>query len=340
MSNAALLLSYKISRREIERIADKLNIAPAEEYEVAEAEEVRVAAVQLLLKRYTSLADYVIDMNLYVADAVNRRARLVCFPAYAGLLPASFLPQFDAAWKRLAPLVATGLPDPGAVGEFLSYYSDCMFETYFHTMSVLAARHNVAIMAGSTLYFDEDTLCHRAFLFNSFGDLVGCQDKIGLGDLELSLGLDESPELKVFDSPVGSVAILIGSDADYFETARVARGLGAKILLHPTAMQGEYTPLRTALGLNMRVQETRMWGIQSVLVGDTGLGFAAEGACCAFGPVELTKQKNGLLAKSSGRFEPDVLCQTLNLDRLSKVRNPYKQDRNIEFFEKYLDRIY
>lgn len=340
MSNVALLMSYKVSPREIEKIVDRLDIAPSEEADIADAQEVRVAAVQLMLKRYSSLAEYIIDMNLYVADAVNRRARLVCFPAYAGMLPASFLPQFEATLQRIRPREDTGLPDIAQLNSCLSYFSDCVYDAYFHTMSTLAARHRVTIMAGSTLYFDGGSLRHRSFLFGSDGELIGYQDKISLDSLEQELQLDPATELRVFDTPAGPVAMLTGSDASYFEIARIAKALGAKLLLHSAAMEGEYTPLRSTLGLNMRCQETRLWGIQSVLVGDTGLGFATEGSSCAFGPVELTKSSNGILSRSSGRFEPDILCATLNLDKLSTVRSPYRGDRNVEFMEKYVDRLY
>ena len=54
----------------------------------------------------------------------------------------------------------------------------------------------------------------------------------------------------------------------------------------------------------------------------------------------MTRSRNGILARSSGRFEPDLLCPTLNLEKLAAVRSPYRQDRNVEFLEKYMDRLY
>lgn len=340
MTNVALLMSYKVSPREVEKIVDRLDISPAEDVEITDAEEVRVAAVQLSLKRYASLAEYVVDMNLYVADAVNRRAQLVCFPAYAGMLPAAFLPQFDSALKAVRSPEPGGPPNAEALSDCLSYFSDYIYDAYYYTMSALAARHRVYILAGSALYYENDALCHRALLFDQNGDLAGYQDKISLTDLEQNLGLEPATEVKVFSSPLGPVSILTDSDADYYEIARVARSLGARVLLHPAVFVGEYTPMRSTLGLNMRVQENRLWGVQSVLVGDTGLGFAAEGACCVFAPVELTQNRNGTFSRSNGRFEPDILCTTLNLERPHQVRNPYRQDHNIEFLEKYIDRLY
>lgn len=339
-SNVALRMSLKASPREIKKIVDRLQIIPAEEIDVTAAQEVRVAAVQLLLKPYTTLADYVTHMNSYVADAVNNRAQIICFPAFAGLLPALFMPQMDAVLHKLRPEQAGALPDASALGDCLAYFSDPVFEVYFHTMSTLAARHRVCIMAGSTLYFEDTSLRHRALLFDRNGDLSGYQDKVSLTPLERDLGLEAAAEIKVFPSPAGSVAMLIGSDANYYETARVARNLGADILLHPTAFLGEYTPVHSTLGLNMRVQENNLWGVQSIPIGDTGLGFAAEGYCCIFGPVELTRSRNGTVARSSGRLEPDILCVTLSLERLAQAHNPYRQGCNKTFLKRYIDRLY
>lgn len=340
MSNLALLMSYKVSPREIEKLADRLNIAPADNLDVVSPQGVGIATLQLMIKRYTSLTDYIVDMNLYIADAVNRRAQLICFPAYAGMLPITFLPQFEDALAKIRPQEDTGLPDIEKLHDSLAYFSDFTFDAFYHTMSTLASRHRVYIMAGSVLYFDDSELCHRAFLFNKDGEMVGYQDKISLSPLEQELQIEPASEIKVFETPMGPVSILIGSDADYYETARIAKNLGAQILLQPTAYNREFTPVDTALGLNMRVQETLLYGVQSVLTGDTGLGFAVEGAANIFAPGELLRSGNGVLAQTSGRFEPDIACAKLDLDKLLAIQNPYIQDVNPELLKKYIDRLY
>lgn len=341
MSNLALLMSYKVSPKEIEKIVDKLEIFPADQAAyTASLEKINVASAQVLIRRYASLQEYVEDMNAYVADAVNRRAQLVCFPGLAGLLPVSIMPQFDKSLAQVQPLAETGLPDPARLHEALSYVSDFAFEAYFNTMAALAARYRVFIMAGSSLYFDEDELCHRAFLFSYKGELVGYQDKLGLSKFEQELGINPATEVRVFETAVGPLAIVIGTDADYFEVARVAKNLGAKILLCPALFRGEYTPIRSAMGLNMRVQETKLYGVQSTLVGDAGLGVSLESGCNIYAPNEMVKQKNGVIARASGAYEPDLVCVPLDLDKLDLIANPYTVDKNRDFMHRYVDRLY
>lgn len=302
-------------------------------------QDARVAVLQVLRKDYQSLADYIIDMNLYVADAVNRRAQLVCFPALTGILPVTLLPQFKSVQPMLRPLAATGLPDIEDLNDLLSYFSDYVFSVYFHTMSELAARHGIYIMAGSTVYFEEDELLHRAFLFNDTGDLAGFQDKLSSSALERELEIAPASEVKIFETPVGCLAILICEDADYFEPARVAKNLGAEILVNPSVFAGEHTAIDMAMGVNMRVQENFIYGAQSTLVGDTSLGFTANGAGRIFVPNAFLARKNGVLLETSGRQDPDIICARLNLDRLEEGC-PYTRDKNPEMLEKYIDRLY
>lgn len=329
----------KVSPREIDKLVDRLGIIPARNMSQLSSEDARVSAMQVLRKPYASLADYIIDMNLYISDAINRRAQLICFPAYTGVLPATIIAQFASVLPGLRPLAATGLPDINEVNDTLSYFSDYVFDAYFHTMAALAARHGVYIMAGSTLYFEKDDLRHRAFLFNDTGDLVGFQDKLSVNKLEQELEIQPASELKVFDTPIGTISILIGEDADYFEPARIAKKLGAKILLNPNVFVHEHTTVDMALGINMRVQENFVYGVQSVLVGDSGIGFTLEGSGCVFSPNEMLMRKNGVTAQTSGRLEPDIICARLNLDKLEDG-SPRTSDKNPELMKKYIDRLY
>ena len=122
--------------------------------------------------------------------------------------------------------------------------------------------------------------------------------------------------------------------------ARIAARLGAKIILCPNVLINEYTPVDSSMGPNMRAQENRICAVQSSLVGETGLGFTLEGGGRIFAPNELLRHKNGVMAKTSGRHEPDIACISLDLDRLDAIRNPYTQDKNPDFLQKYIDRLY
>ena len=340
----------KVSQKQVEKIVDTLEIEPSDNLGVRTSESVAVAALQVQVKGYAQLPDYIADMNSYVSGAVNHRAQVVVFPAFAGLLPLSTAPRFGAHLQRLVlpedEQPDSGLHageaviDPQALSDMLVQLSDYAFDAYFYTMSALAARHRVYIAAGSTLYFEKDMLFHRAFLFGCEGELSGYQDKICEGPLESALHIPPESEVKVFDTPIGPISILTGSDADHFEIARIAARLGAKILICPSAFVGAYDPVDSTLGPNMRAQENRVYAVLSTLVGETGLGFSFEGGGRLYAPNELLRYKNGVAAKTSGGHGPDVACLSLGLSKLDDIRNPYTQDVNFEFLRKNIDRLY
>jgi hypothetical protein len=110
--------------------------------------------------------------------------------------------------------------------------------------------------------------------------------------------------------------------------------------LNPTVFPGEYTPVDAAGGLNLRVQENRAYGVQSVLTGDICPGLSLRGPCCVFAPNEIVRNKNGILEQGSGRPAPDILCRRLNLDKLAEIANPYTQDKNPAFMDRHVDMLY
>jgi len=339
----------KVSLKEVERIVRSLEVEPCDNLDVCTSESVGIAALQVQVKIYDELAEYIADMNRYIAEAVNRRAQMIVFPAFAGLLPISAAPSSRTHLTRVTPperedeyddTPIEEMINPAALNDALAHLSDYTFDAYFYTMSTLAAKHKVYIMAGSTLYFEEDELCHRAFLFDSDGALAGYQDKISEGFLEGALQIPPESEVKVFDTPLGPMSILIGSDAHYFEIARIAAKLGAKVLLCPGAYVDVYDPVDSSLGPNMRAQENRVYAAQSTLVGETGMGFSLEGGGRIYAPNELLRNKNGVAAKTAGRHESDIAYLALNLDKLDEIHNPYTQDVNAEFMSKNIDRLY
>ena len=340
-SNLAMLLAGRASVKEVSRIVDRLSVEPSENLATIPLDSVNIAAVQLQCKTYQSLGEYIVDMNLYIADAVNRRAHIICFPAFTGMLPLSFLPHFSGMLPELQ-IRGGELPDPERIKETLGYYSDVMFDAYFNTMSALAASHRVYIMAGSCIYMESGELRHRAFLFDGSGDLVGHQDKIAPTRLERALHIAGGTEVLTFNTPFGCVSMLIGSDIRHFETVRAAKAQGAQIILNPTALAGLYTPIDTAGGLNLRVQENSIYGVQCTMVGDTRLGLHLEAPCAIFAPNEMIRArvKNGLLLQSMGGGEPDILSATLDLDVIRGIRNPYFHDKNPDLLNKHIDKMY
>ncbi|MFV0401664.1 MAG: nitrilase-related carbon-nitrogen hydrolase [Oscillospiraceae bacterium] len=327
---------------EVEAAVNALNIQPSDNLDNIPFDTAHLAVVQLLCRHFTSLSEYVGEMNRLVSDAVNQRAHLICFPAFAGMLPLPFLPEFSKLEDsfRLGP---NGLPNFLKLSDALAFFSAPMMEVFQGTMSALAMKHRIYILAGSAIHLDNHrTFCHRAFLFDDTGSLAGYQDKVSASLLERELGIEEAGEVKLLETPVGPLSILIGGDVNLFETVRVAKNLGAQMILNPSVFPGERSPVDDADGLNLRVQENPIYGVQIVMVGDTGLGFQLTGNACVYAPLTLYRShaKNGIQMRSSGLPRSELLLSRLNLASLAGIRDPYRQDTNPELMAAYIEKLY
>lgn len=339
MFNLSFFSSIKFSPKEIAKIIDFLTIEKSGNLDIAGSNAVYIAAVKLKLKRYINLADYIGDMNRYFEDAVNKRAQMIVFPEYTGLLPFSLMPEYENMLNECAANKDDDI-NIEAFNSHLAFFSNCVYEIYYNTMSLLAEKYEVYVMAGSTLFFEETKLCHKSFLFSPDGDLAGSQDKLSLNKLEFQLDVYQGSEVLVFDTKIGKISMLAGSDSEYFEPAKIAGKNGAQIIVNPTCFTGEdYTPADTAGGINLRVQENcSFYGVKSMLAGSTGLGMSLTGLSEFFAPAVLTKNRNGILAQGTGAGSDEVLVSCLNLDLLDEIK--VKRDKNNIFLEKNYDKLY
>ncbi len=138
---------------------------------------------------------------------------------------------------------------------------------YQETFSALARRHRVYLVAGSAPLAEipgrigapsrgsrprGPAVYNTAGLFGPDGALIGFQRKVALIDLEGPQGLDLTPGplegIQVFPTEVGRVGIAICLDAFAPESPVRERlaGLGAEILVQPSANPGPWTPEQQA----------------------------------------------------------------------------------------------
>lgn len=306
------------------------------------ATTMNVGIAQVAVRAYNSLPDYIREMDFIVRQGVNQRAHIMCFPALSGLLPASLFPQFDKVLSSLQIHSKTGLPHQVWIYQAVSAVASECFEVYYATMSALAAAYGIYIAAGSTIYPESGGFTHRALVFDPTGRLLGQQDKLSVTSLERDLQIEPGGKIQLFETPVGNFTILIGSDVDYFETTRISKKLGASVVFNPTAFVGQYNGVDAAAGLNLRVQELPLYGVQSTLIGRTPFGFDLSGPSGVFGPLRfaLPNAKNGMYLRTIKHHQTQVLTARLALDSLHGISDPLLEDTNPEFSLKYVDRLY
>lgn len=335
-------LGYGNSAAQVSEFIKSLDIIPSDNLDLAKGSTFNISAVQVAFREHTSLEDYIREMDFIISQAVKQRAHLICFPAFSGFLPAPLFPQYERILKNFKLDPSTSSPDQMWIYQAITgLASECM-EVFTATMSGLAEAYRVYIMAGSIVYSEAASFKHRAFLFDYSGNMVGVQDKISTGSLEKGLHVEQASEIRVFETMMGNVSILIGDDVNYFETAQIAKNLGADIILNPTAFVAPYTGTDEALGLNIRAQENSVYGVQSVLMGRLPIGLVLGGYSGFYGPVKLAmpRSKNTMFLQTIKHNQTQIVTAKLALQDLYGRPDPFYHDKNSVFINKYINMIY
>ena len=331
--SAAFLLNSKLDPSTIERIFRSNPMKPSSELDYVNQSNIKLALVQMGLRPYRNLSEFVLHLQNIVKEAQENGAQIISFPEYVGLLPLLISPTM----QEMAEDFFDALKDDhfdlcrDILIFFNEYLSEALFSCYYNTFALLANRSKLYIHAGSTLLFDQGALRERCFLFGPEGEVVLEQDKLFLSPTEKALGICPGSELELCDSPLGRIAILPGADSSYFESTKIAQQLGCQIVLCPATPSQQDNEVAERCGPWMRCQEQALYAVVPRLIG-TWDQFSFVGKSAVFAPYESTRSsKNGIVIQSNQNDQEAVLCCRVNLDYLDLPVDLYASDINPEF---------
>lgn len=255
-----------------------------------------------------------------VGQAAAQGAQLVALPAHSG----------DALLARLRPELAhlarhTGLAQAwpaAATGIDRSIQGQKLQQIYVEFFGRLAAQHHVVLAAGSLLLPDATgMLYHQAFLFGADGAVIGVQRAVHRSPVERALGVGVADRLDVFETPLGTLGLVVGEDLYYPEVARILTQHGAEVLLAPTQRRfpGEAGLLA---GLWRDVQGNQVFGVEACLIDDDSPPAQSLGSHI-LGPAELTDDLSGVLAAASSAEACEVVLARLDLAARQQLLTRY-----------------
>ena len=344
----------KISLERIEKYCQQLRIKRRRLSEDIDPENIRVSCVQRQIYPVNSIEKYIDMLSGFMEQAVKDNSHLIIFPEYNffdlfGLIPGfNFLNQIlnkkaiknkdeekdrqkESNLKENNHFLITifkGVAKPTEAG-------------VKRIFSLLAKEYGIYIYSGSYILKEKEEIYIAGSLFGPDGNLIGIQKKMHLTDFEIKLGIKRASKMEVYSLPFGKVVCPICMDATYFETFRIAREIGADMVILPIANLEEYSTWKALRGIWPRVQESYLYGLKSSLNGwIAGMHFT--GKAGIFAPLSMTEKKDGVLSLSPSYEGNHLITANLNLKRLYKAREKaeYHEDRNIEFEEKYIERTY
>lgn len=341
----AAYLNWQSRPGKIKKYLSQKSITPSANCRHINPEMIRVAAVQLEMQLVKDPLQFAHRMYEKVREAVQNGAQLVVFPEdnasqLLGLLPgiekiARRAENLDAALGQLGPDLQVA-----DIFGFLGPYIKSIFLT---TFSTLAGGFQVYINGGSSIFpTGEGRVVNEAFLLGPDGRLLGSQKKTHLLPLEGEWGLTPDCCLEVFETPLGNIACPVCMDATYFEPFRILYLLGADIVTLPIANPEEYNFWKALRGIWPRVQESPLYAIKSAMVGNRFLGFKFTGRSGVYAPLELTADKDGVIAEATSFDKEEIVYAELDILKLRAYRQTAEVtgDVNMELYQKYFPQIY
>jgi predicted amidohydrolase len=341
------IFKKKMNLKRIERYIAQLPDVEIKADDNEMANGIKIAAVQREIKPVKKIEHYIDAINCFIAQASKKGCRLIVFPEYNFFDLFGFIPGFELLNNYLnkkAKSSTFGAASSLDASRFTPIFKGLAvsIEDGVHCIfSLLAKKYGIYVYTGSFLSFQNQRLLNIGFLYGPDGSCVGSQVKLHLTDFEQQLGLARGDSFKVHQLDIGKLAFPICMDATYFETFYAAVEMGADLIILPIANMEEYSLHRAIRGIWGRVQESYVYGIKASLNGWLA-GMHFTGKAGVFAPLELTDNKDGVLAVSSNYQGNELVTCCVDYQKLrqSRRRAEYYGDHNPYFEENYVEKTY
>jgi len=263
------------------------------------------AVAQYPVERLTSWDGYVAKLEGWVSDAAARGAKLAVFPEYGAM--------------ELAAL------DPATMGDLAGSLVSvaALIPQVDRLHAELAARFDMHILASSGPFRRaDDSFVNRARLFAP-GGKIGVQDKLIMTRFEREQwGIAAGGPLRVFDTALGRIGVLICYDSEFPLLARAQIEAGAQLLLVPSCTDSLHGYWRVRLAAQARALEGQCYVVQAPLVGNADWSPAIDvnrGAAGIFGPPDGAFPDDGIAAL--GQLDAGLwLCGEIDLARVGALQ--------------------
>ena len=264
-----------------------------------------IASAQYPIGQPSSLEEWEEKIADWVARGAATGAQLIVFPEYAAIEQAACL----------GPDVYSDLQKTlHAVAELAASRVQLHLD--------LARQHNVHILVGSGPVLKSDGRYVNAAQIVTPSGLAGEQEKIIMTPFERDWGITGGAPLRVFDTALGKIAVLICYDSEFPLLARAVAEAGAEIVLVPSCTERVSGFHRVRTGCMARALENTIVTVQSPTVGDALWSPAVdrnEGSAGIYVPSEHAVSDTGVLAEGPLSV-PQWVTATVDLERLRFVR--------------------
>lgn len=272
--------------------------------QTAQKDIVRVATVQLQMRKVTSFDDFMSSVEYFVDSVSAYKSDFAVFPELFTL--------------PLLALAETRLPPSEAIEKLTEYTP-----RFIEAMRKLAVSYNINIIGGShPTRADDGDIQNIAYVFLRDGS-VHAQEKIHPTPNERHYwNIKGGDEISTIDTDCGPIGILICYDSEFPELARRMADEGARILFVPFCTDNRQGYLRVRYCSQARAIENQCYVVMSGNVGNLpgvenmDVNYAES---CILTPCDFPFARDGIAAECSENVET-VAIADLDLTDLSWAR--------------------
>ncbi len=279
---------------------------------------VRVGTVQWQMRPMSSVDELIDQVEFFVDALAGYNAEFALFPEFFnGPLLSLFNQEYPAEAIR-----------------GLAQYTDEIVEE----ISRLAVSYNINIIAGSMPVYQDQVLYNVSYLCRRDGT-TDHQHKLHITPDERAYwGVRGGDELKVFETDIGKIGILVCYDAEFPELPRILNQKGARILFVPYWVDTQTGYLRVRRCAQARAIENECYVAITGSVGNLPKVENIEiqySQSAVFSPADFAFPHDAIVAETTPNTEMTLIVD-LDLDKLTEIRNEgsvrnYK-DRRLDLY--------
>lgn len=263
----------------------------------------KVATAAYPISWHSSWDEYVNKTAAWVKEARDYGSELLVFPEYAAMELAS-LEGESAALERKASMQAVNKH----------------FTNFAKLHQQLAKHYGVYVLSGSAPVSDQGSIVNRAGLFSPHGS-VEWQDKQIMTRFEREdWKVSSGGPLKVFDTPIGRIGVLICYDSEFPLLGRALSD--CDVILVPSCTEAQSGYWRVRIGSMARALENQCVVVMSSLLSDDARFYGvdeATGAGGVFCPPDKGFPETGILALGD-IGKAGWTYANIDLDQIEEIR--------------------
>ncbi|MCB1173869.1 MAG: GNAT family N-acetyltransferase [Leptospiraceae bacterium] len=208
----------------------------------------RVCVAQFYMRRITTWDEFVQNVDFFVNSADTYLCHFLIFP--------------ELFTAQLFSTLPPDLSDKEAIQALAD-----MTDRYIELFTERARRHHLYIIAGSHPVLRDGLIYNTAHLFSPAGN-VYTQDKLHITPSERRLwGIVPGDSIRLFDTPLGRIAIQICYDVEFPELSRLLTLAGAEVLFVPFSTDEKKAYFRVRYSAQARAVENYVY---AVIAGNVG----------------------------------------------------------------------